>query len=158
MRIKVANDAGGVLAALTDDQLTALKAYMGRVKDAGVRVNCTTGPGDTLRVALKVYYDPLILDAAGRRLDGTGDTPVQDAVNAFINELPFDGVFVLNNMIAAVQAVEGVIIGEVDYCAARYGSLPFTPIVAAYTADAGYLVLDASYFTTNTIYAAYGIL
>jgi hypothetical protein len=157
VRLKAAKTVGGVLAPLSAGELTAFSSYMQRVKDGGVRLQCTSGAADTLRVALTVYYDPLVLDSEGRRLDGTSDTPVQDAINAFASALPFNGVFILNKLIAAIQAVDGVVIGEVDYCAARYGALPFAEISAAYTPDAGYLVLDGDYFTTNTIYTAYGV-
>lgn len=158
VRIKVAKVNGSVLQPLATPELTAFVAYMQRIKDAGVRLQLTSDNGDSLRLALNVFYDPLILDAAGKRLDGSNDTPVQSAINTFIDTLPFNGVFVLNYLIAAIQAVEGVIIGEVVYCAANYGTLPYLPVTSSYVPDAGYLVVDAAYFTTNTIYTGYGVI
>ena len=155
LRIKAATLTGGVLGPLTSDELTALTVYMGRIKDAGVPLNITSGNADSLRVGVTVYYDPLILDATGARLDGTAATPLQDAVNGFLDTLPFNGVFVLNSMVAAMQAVEGVTIADVSYCAAQYGALPYSAIAAYYVPDAGYLTLDAGYFTANASYVAY---
>jgi hypothetical protein len=156
IRIKVAKLSGGVLAALSGAQLTAFTPYMALVKDAGVRLQLTSGAPDDFRLALGVFYDPLILDNTGARLDGTSATPVQDAVNAFLDNLPFNGLFVLNYLIAALQAVEGVRIGEVTYCAARYGAFPYAVIAYEYVPDAGYMLLDAAYFLANTTYTAHG--
>ena len=157
VRIKVAKLAGGVLAQLAAGELTAFTNYMNRVKDAGVPLQCTSAAGDSLRVGLQVFYDPLILDATGRRLDGSNDTPVLLAINNYIDALPFNGVFILNGLIAAIGAVEGVSIGDVLYCAAAYGALPYSLIAAAYTPDAGYLVVDTVYFNANVIYTPYAV-
>jgi hypothetical protein len=156
IRIKAAKLVSSVLAPLSGPELTAFSAYMGRVKGAGVRIQCTSGLPDDFRLALGIFYDPLILDNTGARLDGTAAAPVNDAVNAFLNNLPFNGIFVLNYLVATLQGIEGVRIGEVLYCAARYGSLPYTAITYEYIPDAGYMQLDAAYFITNTTYTAHG--
>ena len=57
-------------------------------------------------------------------------------------------------MIAAVQAVQGVEIGDNTYCAAAYAALPFSAIAAYYVPDAGYMALDAAWFVANTTYVA----
>ena len=119
------------------------------------RLQLTSGSADTLRLAVNIFYDPLVLTASGARLDGTAATPVQDAVNAFLDNLPFNGLFVLNNLIAALQAIDGVVIGQVVSAQASYASLPFTLITVEYTPDAGYMTLDSIYFTTNVTYTAH---
>jgi hypothetical protein len=155
VRIKVAQLSGGVLAPLTAPQLTAFTTYMGRVKDAGVRLQCTSGVADTFQPTMVIYYDPLVLDATGARLDGTAATPVKDAVNAFLDSLPFNGVFILNNFIAAMQAVPGVIIADEVAVQAFYGTVPPVVIAAQYIPDAGYMALDNAWFTANVSYTAY---
>ncbi len=108
-----------------------------------------------------IYYDPLVLDADGSRIDGTATAPVKDAVNAFLDTLPFNGVFVLNSFIAAMQAVPGVIIADVVAVQAFYGATD--PVVIndqlppQYTPDAGYMALDGAYFDGNVTYEAYSI-
>ena len=74
VRLKVAKGEPGALEALVPDELTALRAYIHRVKDAGVRVEVTSGDADDLKLDLTVYYDPLVLNADGERLDGTSTT------------------------------------------------------------------------------------
>jgi len=124
VRIKVAKLLSGVLAPLSGGELTAFTTYMGRIKDAGVRLQCTSGAADNLQLSLKVFYDPLVLDSTGARLDGTSATPVKNAINAFLDNLPFNGLFVLNNLIAALQAIDGVRIGDVELAQANYGATP----------------------------------
>jgi hypothetical protein len=155
VRIKVARDNAGTLESLTSGQLAALTAYMHRIKDAGVRLQITSGNPDVLQLALSVFYDPLILTNTGERIDGTATTPVLDAVNVFLANLPFNGVFVLNHLIGALQAIEGVRIGYILSAQANYASTPFVPITVKYTPDAGYMALDETYFNSNISYTAY---
>ena len=143
VRIKVATESGGVLVPLSTPQLSAFSAYMHLVKDAGVRLQLTSGNADTLRLVLNVFYDPLVLDSTGARIDGTASTPVRDAITTFLQNLPFNGLFVVNNLISTLQSIPGVVIGEVVSVSATYGSLTYTAVTVEYLPDAGYLVLDA---------------
>jgi hypothetical protein len=156
VRLKVATLSGGVLAPLATPELAAFTAYMQLIKDAGVRLQITTGYADTLQLALDIYYDPLVLDAYGGRLDGTSATPVLDAINVFLTELPFNGLFILNSLIARLQAVDGIVIVSVVSAAANYASLPFTPFTVEYLPDAGYLELDAGFMLGAANYYAHG--
>ena len=155
IRIKVATSTGGVLGSLSGPQLTAFTAYMAKVKDAGVRLQCTSGAADTFQPTMVIYYDPLVLDATGARLDGTEATPVLDAVNAFLSSLPFNGVFIVNNFIAAMQGVAGVVIADDVMVQAFYGATPPVVIAAQYVPDAGYMALDTVWFAANVSYMAY---
>lgn len=155
VRIKVAKDNAGTLEALTTGELAAFSGYMNRIKDAGVRLQLTSSNPDNLQLILSVYYDPLVLTSTGTRIDGTSSTPVLDAVNNFLSNLPFNGVFVLNNLIGALQAIDGVEIGSVVSAQANYAATPYVPITVRYTPDAGYMALDETYFNANIVYTAY---
>jgi hypothetical protein len=50
-------------------------------------------------VVLNIYYNALVLDGTGARLDGTEATPVQDAGTAFLNALPFNGLMTIDQLI-----------------------------------------------------------
>lgn len=152
LRIKVATETGGDLAQLGAPELAAFVVYMNRIKDAGVRLYIGSQAPDSLRQTLNIFYDPLLLDNTGKRLDGTNDTPVQDAVNAYLKNLPFNGLFVHAKYIDALQQVDGVVIPEIVSSEARYGALAFSPIVTEYAPDAGYLrVVSPSDLTLNFI-------
>ncbi|MES2701874.1 MAG: nucleotidyltransferase [Bacteroidota bacterium] len=156
VRIKAARQGSAGLEGLSAGQLISFAAYMNRIKDAGVRLQLTSGEADNLRLQLNIFYDPLILSNTGERLDGTSLTPVMDAINAFLSNLPFNGLFVLNHLIAALQAIDGVLIGEVASAAANYASTPYVPVTVEYTPDAGYMTLDEAYFDANVTYNAHG--
>lgn len=155
VRIKVAQLSGSALAPLSSTQLTAFTSYMGRIKDAGVRIQCTSGAPDTFQPTMVIYYDPLVLDGTGARLDGTSPAPVMDAVNTFLDNLPFNGLFTLNSFIAAMQSVPGVIIADEVSVQAYYGSVTPVVISSQYLPDAGYMTLDAAWFSANVSYVAY---
>jgi len=155
IRVKVAKETGGSLASLSAPELSAFAAYMNRIKDAGVRLQPTSDNPDNLQLVLTIYYDPLVLTSTGARIDGSSTTPVLTAINNFLTSLPFNGVFVLNNLIAALQAVDGVRIGQVLSAQANYAATPYVPIPVKYTPDSGYMALDETYFSANITYVAY---
>jgi hypothetical protein len=155
IRLKVARQGSASLEGLTGSELAALKAYMGRIKDAGIRLQVTSAAADNLLLSLKIYYDPLVLMSDGSRIDGTAAAPVKTTVNTFLADLPFNGVFILNKLIAALQSVDGVKIGQVLSAQANYAATPYVPITVKYIPDAGYMALDATYFDANISYEAY---
>jgi len=143
VRIKVAKITGAALTPLDATlELPPFTAYMQLIKDAGVRLNITSGAPDTLKLVLNIYYDPLVLDSTGARLDGTSTTPVKDAINNFLVNLPFNGLFVINNLIATLQSISGVVIGQIADAQATYAALPYIEVLVEYTPDAGYMILD----------------
>jgi hypothetical protein len=139
LRIKVATMGAADLQPLSAAQMAAFAEYMQRVKDAGVRLLITTAVADGLKLGLTIYYNPLVLNAQGERIDGGGNTPVKDAIEAYLRSLPFNGVFVLAYLTDVLQQVEGVVVPHITYAAARYGSLPYTGFSVEYQPDSGYL-------------------
>lgn len=140
LRIKLAAESGDDLAPLSEDQLDGVKEYFKRVKDAGVGLQIDSLPPDHLKMQWKVYYDPLILDAQGGRLDGTDSEPVKAAIKSYLENLPFNGLYVLGYHIDAVQAVEGISIPPViESAQTRYGDIEYQSVNVMYTPDAGYL-------------------
>lgn len=155
IRIKAAKAAGDALAALSAGELSSFTSYMNKIKDAGIRLQVTSGNPDVLQLAVNVYYDPLVLTASGARLDGSSSTPVLSAISLFLRNLPFNGVFILNDFITALQAIEGVRIGHIVTAQANYALTPFLPIDTRYTPDAGYMILDETFFYANVSYIPY---
>ncbi len=90
-------------------------------------------------MAWKVYYDPLVLSSTGARLDGSDNEPVKTAIKKYLENLPFNGTYVLAYHIDFVQKIDGVIIPHIVSAAARYGTLDFNSINVLYEPDAGYL-------------------
>ena len=157
VRIKAAKISGGTLGALSTGELAAFAAYMAKIKDAGVRLECRSDAADVFLPTMVIYYDPLVLKSDGSRIDGTSVSPVKDAVNVFLDSLPFNGVFILNSFIAAMQAVPGVMIANVEHVQAISGSLP-ADITVKYIPVAGYMALDGVWFDAHVSYVPYSIL
>ena len=139
LRIKVATISNGDLAQLSNPKLTAFIAYMQSIKDAGVKLLITTGPPDGLKHTADVYYNPLVLDANGSRLDGTGNTPIQDAWKLYLKNLPFNGVYALQSLTDQLQELDGFKLMNITSAQTQYGALPYTSFSVFYVPDAGYL-------------------
>lgn len=98
-------------APLTTDEKDAFIAYLHEIKDAGVRIDVISEQGDYLNLNMVIYYDPLLINANGEsKADGT--KPVEDAIKAYIENIPFNGEFRKNELEDAIQAVEGVVMVE----------------------------------------------
>jgi hypothetical protein len=152
LRIKVAKDNGTDLAALSNTELNAFKEYMKRIKDAGVRLNITTGAADGLKLGLDIYYNPLVIKSDGTRLDGTNAEPVQTAIKTYLKNLPFNGVFVLQSIVDVLQGVDGVTIAHLTQAQAQYGALPYQSFAVKYLPDSGYLrLINPADLTLNFI-------
>jgi len=141
LRIKVARVVGGDLSPLSAEQLTAFVEYMARVKYAGTKLIIDSLPPDGLKLQLRIYYNPLVLNSNGDRLDGAVLDPVGKTVRAYLQNLPFNGTFVLAYLIDELQRVDGVIIPHLVGASAQYGIFPYTAFDVKYIPDSGYLRL-----------------
>jgi hypothetical protein len=149
VRIKVAKTVGVDLGALASGELDSFSAYMKAIKDAGVKLQITSGPADSLRLVLRIEYNPLVLNATGGRIDGVTMTPVADAIKTHLKNLPFNGVFSTQKLVDAIQMVEGVADLSVDNVQTKYGLLIFTTVNITVIPDAGYLrIADADLVIT----------
>lgn len=151
--LKLATDTGGgVLGAIPEDQLAVIKVYFDIVKDAGVRIDITSTAADDLQLQLEIYFNPLVLLADGSRIDGTNPAPVKDAINTFLKTIPFNGVFVLNRLIDAIRAVEGVFDCLCPLAQARYAALPYEVFTLEYAPNSGHLLIDETFLDSNIAY------
>lgn len=92
---------------LTGDLRDSFETYMREIGAAGTHYLFVSEAPDTLRVHLRIYYDPLVLDSTGTRLDG-GGKPVEETVEKYLNSLPFGGTFYASGLLDMIQATEGV--------------------------------------------------
>lgn len=152
MYLKVATGSEGNRQPLTNGQLIAFTDYMNRTGDGGVYIQIINDPADDMKLELDIYYNPLILDTQGKRLDGTNDTPIQDVINGYVDNLDFNGMYTNMKLIDSLQKVDGVIIPELKYVASRYGVYTeFKPINAYEIAHAGYYKISSQNLKLNFI-------
>ena len=145
LRLKIAGSDGTDIIQLGDDVVTALTAYLDdEAAPAGDHYEVEARPNDHIKMKWKIYYDPLILNAQGGRLDGSASTPVKDAIESFLKDgiIEFSGTYYLIKHIDWVQLVPGVVIPEIVECSANYGATPFVPITLEYNPDGGWIRFD----------------
>jgi len=138
--VKIATDsAGGERQPLSPDQLKAFNRYLNTISYAGVRLSVINDPPDEMRLKIDIYYDPMVLDASGRRLDGTDDNPVQNAIRNFLKNLPFNGTYTNQALVDTLQVLSGVKIAEIKSASSKFGAFTqFTEINAREIPRAGY--------------------
>ena len=151
VNVKIARTNAGVLAPLTTPQLNAFKGYMTLKKPAGITVQVINDDPDELRLYLAINYDPLLLASNGELISAPGTFPVEDAVNAYLKALEFDGKFELMRLIDTVQAAQGVASAYVTSATARYGANPFVGFAQSYYPNAGYMIIEAATPLSGTI-------
>ena len=110
--IKIATEAAGVLAPITPEQKASFDAYILEIADCGVKYIVVNHLPDILLLNLQIFRDPLVLDSSGMSIIN-GNYPVQDAINEYMKELPFNGELVLAHFIDKLQKAEGVVIPHI---------------------------------------------
>lgn len=152
MFLKVATGEAGNRSPLSEMQLSAFKQYMNRISDSGVRITIINQTADEMRLEIDIYYNPLILDSSGKRLDGNSDTPVQDVIRDYLDNLEFNGRYKNVKLIDLLQAVDGVEIPELKSAMTRRSPYTeWTAISALATAYAGYYTITDENLTLNFI-------
>lgn len=170
--IKVAKGTLPAIVPLSVSELNSFTFYIkgsnsstanDGIVPAGSNIAIISATNDDLKFASDLFYDPLVLASDGSLLSDPGTNPVEDAINDFINTLPFNSVFQVMAFVDAVQAVTGVNNFVVLNCDAKSNAdVTFTDVLAEsgqeYTTFAGYLRMFADHdldefydFPTNSI-------
>lgn len=142
--IKVANLSNNLPVPLTTIEKTALEAYVKKIRFAGTKFSIVSTPPDLLKFVGTIFYDPNVPLS-------TVQQNVETAIDLYLKNLPFNGVFKINALIDIIQAVEGVTDVTVGSIEAKYGALPYSVITRTYTAQAGYIDIDPLNPLTNTL-------
>jgi hypothetical protein len=150
--IKVAKlDSSLLPIPLTTPELDAFKAYMQKVKVAGVKLVMVSRVADLLKINYVVYYDPLVLTSTGELISTPGVKPVEDTINNYIKSLPFDGVFTVTELTDKIQQTIGVKNPVFQSAFAKLGVNPYVSVGDYYKPNAGYLQVDSSFPLSGSI-------
>lgn len=148
--LKVVKTVSGAYAPLSSTELAAFTSYINQIKYAGTATLIISRNADLLKIYLNVWYNPQVLDATGQLL--TSSTfPVEDAINAYLASLPFNGRLDLSRLIDAVQLATGVVDQELVSAEAKVGVSPYVPFTVNYTSDAGHMIIDPNFALSTTI-------
>lgn len=111
--LKIATEVADKLAPITVEQKSVFDDYISEIKYAGVAVTTINFLPDILLLRIRIFRDPLVLDATGN--DRTsGGKPVETALLEFMKELPFNGELVIQELANKLESVPGVKIVQVD--------------------------------------------
>lgn len=110
--IKVAGEKEGKRQPLSYEEAEGLRAYIGEIKDAGVRVSLVNQEADEFNCEVDVYYDAILGEATVK-----GDC--QSRIKDYIENLPFNGEYTNMALVDALQGVDGVKIAELKRSTAQ---------------------------------------
>lgn len=153
LRMKVAKlDSVGAPVPLSSVELTAFNDYMNKIKFAGTNVAIISSLPDQIQIYYSITVNQQVLSLTGESLSAPGTYPVEDVINKYIKDLPFDGVLNFTKLTDKIQEVDGVIDPVYGKSGASYGSLPFQEIVKNYyQPNAGHLVVAPTNPLSQTI-------
>ena len=141
--IKVAQDDGsGGLEKLKVPAKAAFDSYIDDIQIAGVKVDKISDDPDLVKIAYTIEFDPQVMKNDGSLIED-GSFSVQKAIDGYIQGLPFNSMFRVQELTDAIQVARGVINAIADVIEAKSGVLNFTDILSiqteVYLPVAGYL-------------------
>jgi len=154
--LKIAGGTLGAFAPITAAQLLSFTSYINTKKFAGVNVTVINWAHDLLKIQYTIEYDPLVIGATGLLLaDGT-TYPVVEAINNYIQALPFNATLKMPALTDAIQAVNGILTAVCEVAEGKAnGATIYTDILAtttdSYVAYSGYMLIDPAFPLSSQI-------
>ena len=94
---------------LDANESIAFQAFM-KIKWAGTIISIISYDADLLKLAYNIIYDPLVIANDGSLLTAQGSVfPVEDAINAYLAGITWNGTFNLTKIIDAIQTAQGIV-------------------------------------------------
>lgn len=124
-----------------DEVMTAFGRYIEEIAPSSDHVKFVNYKPDMLKFAYKIKYDPKVLLPSGMHIVNA-NFPVQDAINDFLKNLPFNGELSLQKFEAAILAAEGVddlqpLLVETKWIVAGVGYGSYHPVNMAVIPESG---------------------
>jgi len=155
--VKVAKEDRTIL--LTGPEEDALVDYIHNIKYPGTSVFIVNLLADAITVELDIWVNPQLIDSTGLLIGELDEYPVKEAIMNYINQGEFGGLFVIQDFIDVIQAVEGVekvrlLLVE----AVPYSQIPIPVIIfdlasgidlTEYESEAGHLIIESNDLTIN---------
>ena len=104
---KIATGEPGAYARIEEDELLAIRAYLGKILFAGQHAMIVSRNGDVLIPRVTVYHD-------GAISEDELYTNIENSLNDFIANMSFDGMLYAQKIIDCIQNAEHVTDVEVD--------------------------------------------
>jgi hypothetical protein len=144
--LKCATLVNGVPQKLTDDQVAGAQSYANEIRPCGIDPIVQSYDGDLMKLYLNIYYNP------------QGDLPtvqalVYAAIQNYLDTLDFGGIFYINKLIDAIQAIPAIIADQVFVVqiASKSATDPYADIVSSLRALSGYFLIDPDFPLSATL-------
>jgi hypothetical protein len=148
--VKAAKQEDNRPVPLSSQEAAALLSFIRDIRPPGTRLIVESLAADKLRSVITVYYNAQMgLNAISEAVESA----YINYINSFNEVNNFDGVYYVNKMIDAIQAIPGVVEDQVviTEIAVKQGADPYTQIVSKYQAKSGYFEIDPDYPLSDTI-------
>lgn len=157
--IKIAKEVSGELVPLSNDymqpELGAFSAFLMAIKYAGTPIGIINSNANLLKLEANIFYDPLLIKADGTSI-ATGAFVVEQAIETFLRNLPFDGRLKRSSLIEAIKAVPGVADAVIDLLQHKYEDFLYDEIPISHVPESGYFKIDPAYpLDTQLTYTVY---
>lgn len=141
LTIKVAGETDGRRSVLDAATAQQLENYLREVKDAGVRISLVNESADRFSCELRICYDGMV------SVSEVAES-VKSAVQNYVENLPFNGVYSNMALVDAIRLVKGVKIAEVESSALKAnGSDTWSDIDVKVIPRSGYMIAEESDIT-----------
>jgi hypothetical protein len=130
--VKAAKLSGTTPEPLTAPELSAFVSYINDIKFAGTFVTVISENADDIKIYADIYYN-------GTQLLSNVKLLVEAAINNYLLNLPFDGLFQLSKLQDAIQAVPGIEDVSLTSVEARFGVSAYQNVSLDYYPYSGYL-------------------
>lgn len=132
-KVAKSDGSGGLIKLDTvTGEVAAFTTYIDDTITAGTKVIIRSEAADFLKLAYTIQYDPLQIKVDGSLIED-GTFPVQEAIDAYIKGLPFDGAFRVQNLTDSIQGARGIVNAVADVVEARDDTAGYTDILAINT-------------------------
>ena len=141
--IKVAGGNDTSRTKLSDSEVSAITSYWEYLSAPGSKVQVISENPDFLKIQLDVMIDPLVMDKTGKLYESS-EFPVETAINNYLQNLPFNSLLWVDDLVDEIQKVNGVVAPEVISIKAKFDQAPYQEVDKYYLSYAGYMTLDSS--------------
>ena len=111
------------LTPLSTIELSAFQSYLDKITFAGLRAVASSRAAEAIYIFVYLQIDETYISTTGLEVGGT-KKPVEDAIEGYLRNLPFNGILRRTEVEDAIQEVDGVI--DVRISAMRGGSRYFS--------------------------------
>lgn len=129
--IKVAKSTGALAGTISDGEFSRVNDYITDIKPFCSDHQLISLAADEMRCILNIRYD-------GKLVKAIVEAAVESAINSYLANVKFDGVFNINRFRDAIEAITGVIDVDVALVQIRPNGEAFTTVLREYQPKSGY--------------------